>query len=198
MRDKQLAAEAQRGSLVAFEQIETNYRPQLYRTILAITRNHEDAEDALQDTFLRAYVGLRYFEGRSSVYSWLTRIAINSSLMLLRKRRARAEVFFSSFFEEGGGGAPALEFRDMAPNPEQLFDQRQLSIGLRCAIERLDPKLRGPILMHLVTEGSMKEIAEGLNISIAAVKARLHRARTRLKATTILRSSRTKQILRAS
>lgn len=182
LRDNQLVLDAQGGSSAAFGQIQTNYRPQLYRTILAITRNHEDAEDALQDTFLRAYVGLRYFEGRSSVYSWLTRIAINSALTVIRKRRVRAEICLDPQYEETGA-IPGLELRDTAANPEQLCDQRERSIGLLRAIRKLDPKLRAPLEIHLAHQPSMKEIAQTLSISLAAVKARLNRARARIMAT---------------
>jgi RNA polymerase sigma-70 factor (ECF subfamily) len=188
LRDKQLVLDAQRGSSAAFGQIQTNYRSQLYRSILAITRNHEDAEDALQDTFLRAYTALPYFQGRSSVYSWLTRIAINSALMVLRKRRVRAEICLDPQCEETGA-IPGLELRDRAANPEQLCDQRERSIGLLRAIRKLDPKLRAPLEIQLTNQPSMKEMAETLNISLAAVKARLHRARVRIMATRAARHS---------
>jgi RNA polymerase sigma-70 factor (ECF subfamily) len=72
MRDRQLVSEAQAGSSDSYAQLQCLYRPKLYNTIVAITKDREDAEDALQDTFLRAYMALRQFEGRSSVYSWLT------------------------------------------------------------------------------------------------------------------------------
>ena len=197
LRDKQLVAEAQKGSPDAFGQIQDNYRPQLYRTILAITMNREDAEDALQDTFLHAYAGLRCFEGRSSVYSWLTRIAINSALMVLRKRRVRAEIFLDSPSEEGSG-LPPIAFRDKSLNPEQLFDQRERSVALLRAIQKLDPKLRAPMQIQLAHEASMKEIAEMLSLTVGAVKARLHRARARLTTTRMMRHSGAARISNAS
>src|ERR1700733_5819150 len=76
---------------VAFEELHAIYSKRLYRTIVAITKNSDDAEDVLQDTFLRPYSAYATSEGRSSIYSWLTRIAINSALMVLRKRRVRCE-----------------------------------------------------------------------------------------------------------
>lgn len=88
-RDEQLVSAAKAGSDDAFAQLQHLYAPRLYSTIIRITKNHEDAEDVLQDTFLRVHLALCNFEGRSSFYSWVTRIAINSALMALRKRRAR-------------------------------------------------------------------------------------------------------------
>ena len=187
LRDKQLVTEAQAGSTAAFAELQGIYWRQLYSTVIGITRNREDAEDALQDTFLRAYVALREFEGRSSVYSWLTRIAINSALMILRKRRTRAEVFTDSPFEEGEGYYP--EVRDSAPNPEQICDLRQRSTQLSRAIQKLEPKLRAPIQILLMHECSMKEIAQTLDLTVAAVKTRLHRARGRLTTARVSRHS---------
>ncbi len=185
LRDKKLVTEAQAGSSAAFAELQSIYWRQLYSTVIAITRNREDAEDALQDTFLRAYIALRDFEGRSSVYSWLTRIAINSALMILRKRRTRAEVFSESPFDEVEGHFP--EVRDRAPNPEQICDLHQRSTHLQRAIQKLEPKLRAPIQILLMHECSMKEIAQALDLTVAAVKTRLHRARGRLTTARVAR-----------
>lgn len=174
-----IMAAAQAGSAAAFNELQRMYSSRLFRTILRITRNREDAEDALQDTFLHAYVALHRFEGRSSVYSWLTRIAINTALMLLRKRRTRPETLWISSSDEGHGYR-LLEVRDTACNPEQLCDLGQQSERLLHAIRKLEPSLRRAIETQLSGEHSLKEIAEIMNISVAAVKARLFRARARL------------------
>ena len=115
------------GSTMAFDELQKEYSSRLFKTILRITKNWEDAEDALQDTFLRAYLALHGFEGRSSVYSWLTRIAINSALMVLRRRRSRPEALLICSFEEGDGDSP-LELKDSSSNPEQLCDLREKRI----------------------------------------------------------------------
>jgi RNA polymerase sigma-70 factor, ECF subfamily len=91
-REDPLVTAIQAGMPEAFAQLHALYSLRLYRTIIAITKNPEDAQDALQETFLRAHLKLHTFEGRSSIYSWLTRIAINSALMILRKRPARSNV----------------------------------------------------------------------------------------------------------
>lgn len=178
-RESQIMAAAQAGSIAAFEDLLQEYSGRLFRTILRITKNREDAEDALQDTLLRAFVGLQRFEGRSSVYSWLTRIAMNSALMILRRRRTHPEVLLPSSFEEGDYQAP-FEVKDAAYNPEQLYDLRQRSQHLLHAIRRLEPRLRAPVEIQLAGELPLKDVASALNISVSAAKSRLYRARTRL------------------
>jgi RNA polymerase sigma-70 factor (ECF subfamily) len=113
------------------------------------------------------------------VYSWLTRIAINSALMILRRRRSRPEALLISLPEEGDGGS-ALEFKDSSSNPEQLCDLRQRKDRLLQAIRNLEFPLRAPIEAQLAGGHSVKEVADALNISVAAAKARLYRARVRL------------------
>ena len=178
-QESEIMSAAQSGSTAAFDELQRRYSRSLFKTILRLTNNREDAEDALQDTFLRAYLALRSFEGRSSVYSWLTRIAINSALMVLRRRRARPDTFFASSVE-GEEGYPAREIADRAPNPEQLYAFRQWNNRLLNAIQQLEPRLREPIEIQLCHEASMKQIADTLNVSVSAVKARLYRARVHL------------------
>jgi RNA polymerase sigma-70 factor, ECF subfamily len=181
-REDPLITAVQAGVPEAFAQLHKIYSPRLYRTIIAITKNSEDAQDALQETFLRAHLSVHAFEGRCSIYSWLSRIAINSALIILRKRRARPEALFDPqpddrcetiFFEP----------KDPAPNPEQAYDLGQRQIKALRAILRLDPKLQAPLLMQMKHEWSVKEISQALNISEAAAKSRLYRARQRLSTT---------------
>lgn len=192
-RETQIMAAARSGSAAAFDELQRKYSSRLFRTILRITRNREDAEDALQETFLHAYLALGRFEGRSSVYSWLTRIAINTALMILRRRRSRPEVSRISSFDEVEGYSP-LEIRDTSHNPEQLCDLRQRSDYLLHAIGKLEPSLRGAIEIQMTGEYSLKDIADTLQISVAAVKARLFRARARLARRASIHSTARKQV----
>jgi RNA polymerase sigma-70 factor (ECF subfamily) len=178
-RDEELVIAAKAGSHAAFGEIQNLYSHRLYKRIVSITRSREDAEDALQDTFLRAYRGLPSFEGRSKFSSWLTRIAINSALMAIRKRRARAEM---SFHQQPGieEDAPSFDIRDEALNPEELCDQKERSCAIHHAIQRLNPKMRAPLHIWISQEHSIKEIAHALGISTACVKSRIQRARKRL------------------
>ena len=175
----EIVAAARSGSSAAFEDLHSIYSARLYKTILSITRNPHDAEEALQDTFLRAYLAINRFEGKSKIYTWLTRIAINSALMILRKQRIRPEVLFA-FPLNDPSEAIALQIRDSAPNPEELCVQRQHQVKTLRAIRRLSPNLQAPIQMQLMDGRSIKEISRALNISEAAVKSRLCRAREQL------------------
>jgi RNA polymerase sigma-70 factor (ECF subfamily) len=179
-RDKEKVSAARIGSSVAFTEFYALYSRRLYKTIISITKHSEDAEDALQETFLRAYLAFHTFEGRSSVYSWLTRIAINSALIILRKRRARLEAPFGAQQPDAQTESFSFEIRDSAPTPELVYDLHRRRVTLIRAIRDLDARLRNPIEMQITRESSMKEIGQVLKISEAAVKARLHRARLRL------------------
>jgi RNA polymerase sigma-70 factor, ECF subfamily len=180
-RDNEIVAAAQAGSPEAFAELYAIYSPRLYRTILGITRSREDAEDALQDTFLRVCLAIHAFEGRASIYSWMTRIAINSAVLILRKRRVRAEILFDPQPDDRAEKL-CLEIKDPAPDPEQICHLRQCRMRLQWAIRNLSVRLREPIRMRMAKESSVKEISRSLDISEAAVKARLHRARMRLSA----------------
>jgi RNA polymerase sigma-70 factor, ECF subfamily len=153
-----------------------------------MTKNREDAEDALQDTFLQAYKALGAFEERSSFYTWLTRIAINSALMILRRRRTRAEISYdtSSETEEA---VPVYEFRDTRPSPEHICVHRQSYACMLRSIWNLQPQLRQVIEMQMLGDYSIKEIAQALEISEPAVKSRLSRARARLASAPAVRNS---------
>jgi RNA polymerase sigma-70 factor (ECF subfamily) len=181
-QDDDIVPPAQGGSPEAFRELHTLYSRRLYQTIVAITKNPQDAEDALQDTFLRAYVAIGTFEGRCKVYTWLTRIAVNSALMILRKRRVRPEVLVGPPLDVGAEIA-LFAVKDTAPNPEQAYDLHQRQLKLQRAIRGLRPHLRAPIRMQMMHGWSAREIGRALNLSVAAVKARLHRARQQLSGT---------------
>jgi RNA polymerase sigma-70 factor (ECF subfamily) len=183
--DLELVAAAKGGSNAAFEELQGRYSRRLYTRIQFITRNHEDAEDALQETFLHAYLALDSFEGRSQFASWLTRIAINSALMVLRRRRSRPEVPFAPL-PDLGEPPQTVEVRDTALNPEQHYDLRQRSYGALHAIGKLDVNLRTPMTIWIEQECSMKEVARTLGLSLPAVKSRLFRARKQLSRSTAL------------
>jgi RNA polymerase sigma-70 factor, ECF subfamily len=188
-RDEDLVRAARGGSHAAFAELQKAYSHRIYRRILSITGNREDAEDALQDTFLSAYLALPSFEGKSRLSSWLTRIGINSALMVLRRRRRRQETSLEQQRDPESEGA-YLDVRDDALDPEQLYDQQQRCHAIRSAFERLDPKSRAAMGIRVSGELSMKEIAERLGVSVATVKARLHRARKRLLRSPSLRPGR--------
>jgi RNA polymerase sigma-70 factor, ECF subfamily len=194
VRDHHLVLAAQAGSPSAFADLQTFYARRLYTTIIRITKNREDAEDALQETFLHAYSSLHTFQGRSGVSSWLTRIAINSALMVLRKRRTRAEVFFD-LSDGDTEGLSMWEPKDTTPNPEQQYAQHQRYIRLATAVRTLEPNLRLPLQLQM-TDCSLEEIAQMLGATVASIKSRLFRARQRLAASKLLGSHRPKTRVR--
>jgi RNA polymerase sigma-70 factor (ECF subfamily) len=182
-RDMELVAAARAGSGAAFEELQKLYSRRLYQRIFSMTRNREDTEDALQETFLHAFKALATFEGRSQFASWLTRIAINSALMTLRKRRIRAEVFFG-LPVEGDEHSYTFDVCDTACTPEQAYEQsEQYRYALR-EVSRLHPRLRTPLSIWMKEECSVKEVARTLDLPLTTVKARLQRARKRLNCNT--------------
>ena len=177
--DSGLVTALRTRSDAAFAELHRRYARSLYRRILSITKNHEDAEDVLQETLMRAYLGASSFQGRGSLLSWLTRIAINSSLMILRKRRVRRESGLEPMMF-GEDEVPQLDVKDSSPNPEESCLQNERWRRVAKAMDALNPSLRAVMQISIGTEGSMAEIARTLDVSVATVKARLHRARRRL------------------
>ena len=179
--DQTLVSAAMDGDLAAFSALCRLHSPRLFRSIRQITRNREDAEDALQDAFLRAFVHLRSFDGRAQFSTWLTRIAINSALMLLRKRKNYAGISIDSTPQDQDR-SPAWEIPDTADDPECCLLNSETQGWLRQAIDNLDPTYRVAIELRNIRELSNKEGARLLRISPAAYKSRLARAKAALRA----------------
>ncbi|HEX4077152.1 MAG TPA: sigma-70 family RNA polymerase sigma factor [Candidatus Acidoferrales bacterium] len=173
-------AAARLGNPDAFNEIWQAHAKWILRTTYRITRNREDAEDALQDSFLRAFVHIRDFDGRSSFSTWLTRIAINSSLMILRKRGTAVEVSLDEAGERGG--APeVINLPDRAPTPEAQCAQGERDEILRSAIGELRPTIRRALELRKLQEHSLKETARIMGLSVTAAKSRLHHAQVELR-----------------
>lgn len=175
-----LVSEAKAGSYEAFEQLVNRYEKKIYRLGLNLTGNPEDAEDLLQDTFLKAFEHLPTFREDSRFYTWIVRIAINEGLMKLRKRRSSKEVPVENPSNDDGDVMPR-EFADWRPNPEQLLAQTELETVLRDAARALPTTFREVFFLRDVEGLSTEETAEMLDLSVGAVKARLFRARLRLR-----------------
>jgi RNA polymerase sigma factor (sigma-70 family) len=184
--EKGLVEAAQGGQSAAFASLCERHAQQLLRAAYRITRSREDAEDAVQDAFIRAFVHLGEFDGRSSFATWLTRIAINSALMILRKKRSALDIATMRTDNPGADGR-GYEIADRAPNPERRYAQRQEGRILRKAIQRLRPTLREVVEIHQLQERSMRETAEAMGISVAAAKGRLFHARAALRKSPILK-----------
>lgn len=178
--EKWLVQEALAGHSTAFATLCERYHQQLLRAAHRITRSREDAEDAVQDALMRGFIHLRDFNGRSGFGTWLTRIAINSALMILRKRRTSLEVAMEGN-DDAEGNAPHFEIPDRAPNPERLYAQIEQHKILRKAVRRLRPTLRQVVNIQQLQERSMRETADSMGISVAAAKARLFHAKAALR-----------------
>ncbi|GAC1619071.1 MAG: RNA polymerase sigma factor [Candidatus Acidiferrum sp.] len=174
-----VVASAKNGNGLAFEELVNRYERKILRLTMNITRNREDAEDAMQDAFLKSYAHLNDFHGDSRFYTWLVRIAANEALMRLRKRR-RDQVSLDPPIEGETDFVPR-EIQDWGPNPEQRFAQSEVRSILNAAIEDLDPAFRMVFLLRDVEEFSTAETARLLNLSIPAAKSRLLRARLKLR-----------------
>lgn len=175
-----LVEAARAGDLAAFEQLVRKYDRNVFRIAQHITQNREDAEDVVQDAFLKAYQKLDQFQGNSKFYTWLVRIAVNEALMRLRKRRNDKTVSMDDDVETEDGSMQR-EFADWAPNPEQLFSQTELGDILGKAVQGLPSSFRTVFVLRDVEGMSTEETAEMLGLSIPAVKSRLLRARLQLR-----------------
>jgi RNA polymerase sigma-70 factor (ECF subfamily) len=175
-----LVREAKAGNYAAFEELVDRYERKIYRLGLNITGNPEDAEDMLQETFLKAFQHLPEFREDSRFYTWIVRIGVNEGLMKLRRRRSGKEVSIEDSLDSDGELMPR-EFTDWKPNPEQQYARTELESILQGAVQSLPPTFRAVFHLRDVEGLSTEETAELLNLSVAAVKARLFRARLRLR-----------------
>jgi len=175
-RDERLVSAAKTGSTSAFSELFSLYSKNILKRTLSITGNMQDAEDAMQDTFLRAFVHLKQFDGRSKFNTWLTRVAINSSLMVLRRKRTRRETSFE-IVSRSDEVCTLLEFEDARPNPEEFHDQAQRYHLILRSIRRLPASFRAAAELRIIAGRSEAETAASLGISVSAVKARMFRAR---------------------
>ena len=174
-----LVAAAQAGDITAFETLVGRYERKILRLAQNITQNREDAEDVMQEAFLKAYEHLSGFQGNSRFYTWLVRIAVNQALMKLRKRRPNVV----SIDEEVNTGEDLIprEIEDWGPSPEDRYKQTELSDILSEVIGDLDPSFRIVFQLRDIEELSTEETAEALGLSVPAVKSRLLRARLKLR-----------------
>lgn len=184
-----LVSRAKLGDSDAFVVLSNSHANRILRTIYEITRNWHDAEDALQDAMLRAFSHLRDFQEKSSFSTWLTRIAINSALMMLRKKRGCYEIPFDGI-DDSGGNYECREVRSPAENPESQLARKESEELLKDAILRLPRVLREVVELRQARGYSTREIAQALDISVPAVKSRLSRAKLTLRTALLPASSR--------
>jgi RNA polymerase sigma-70 factor (ECF subfamily) len=174
--DEQLVRKSQNDDERAFGELVSRYESKVYSLALKMLRNPEDAEDVLQDTFLRAYRGIKSFKGNSTFSTWVYRITANSALMRLRKRQLPTVSIDDADERE----AP-INIADWAPGPVEQMLNQETQAAMTEAIDALPPEFRQVFVLRDIEELSNAEVAEILDLSVAAVKSRLHRARLKVR-----------------
>ena len=178
--EMQLVRRAKRGDDSAFEELVRRYDRNVFRIAQHITQNREDAEDVVQEAFLKAYGNLTKFQEQSKFYTWLVRIAVNEALMKLRRRKPERTVSLDEEVKTEDDSLPR-EVADWSPNPEQMYNQAELRDILTRTIQGLPEGFRTVFVLRDKEGLSTEETAEALGLSIPAVKSRLLRARLQLR-----------------
>ena len=176
----ELVAAAQAGDHDAFGILVNSYQKPVFRLVMGIMRNREDAEDVVQEAMLKAYANLRNFQCNSRFYTWVVRIAINEALMKLRKRRrTEKDVALDEVLTDRG--SVRLELEDWSNNPERSYAQKELKEIIENAMKKLSPRLAAALSLRNGDELGVKETAARLGLSTYGAKSRVSRARRRLR-----------------
>jgi len=177
--ESELVHAAKQGDISAFEAIVRRYTQRVFRIAQHITHSPEDAQEVVQEVFLRVFRHIERFEERATFSTWLTRIAVNTALMMHRPRR-HAETSLDENWQDEGGSESEL-VPDWRPNPEQLYSRSELRTILRQALEQLPEGYSTVFVLRDIEGFSIEETASALGITPPAVKARLLRARLQLR-----------------
>jgi RNA polymerase sigma factor (sigma-70 family) len=177
--DAILITSARNGDQLAYFELCRRHREMVFRTVLRITRNMDDAEDVLQDSWMRAFTHLGTFDGRSAFSTWVTRIAINSALTMIRTRRKYNELSLDD--PVSPGKRRVMEMLEPSRNPEERCLETERLRLVRKAIKRLPSKLRTAMEIRQSQDLPLRELAMLAGVSLPAMKTRLLRARLRLR-----------------
>ena len=175
-----LVAQSREGDTAAFGELVRRYEGKIFRLAQHVTQNREDAEDVLQETFMKAYEHLDQFKGDSKFYTWIVRIAVNQALMKLRRKKTDRSVSIDENIDTGEDTV-VREIAAWGEDPEQQFSREELGEILDHAIESLEPLYRSVFVLRDIEELSTEETADALGLSVPAVKSRLLRARLQLR-----------------
>ncbi len=178
--DTALLARLKAGDQAAYAQLVEGNASSIYRLALRLMGNEADAEDVLQETFLSAFKSIDRFEGRSSLSTWLYRIASNAALMRLRRNEPE-QVSVDEPVERDDGDPMARQFFDFCCLPEDDLLREEAREQMKQAIDELPPTLRSVFVLRDIEGLSTAETAEALDLSVSAVKSRLMRARLKLR-----------------
>ena len=175
-----LVMQSRDGDSTAFGELVRRYEGKIFRLAQHVTQNREDAEDVLQETFMKAYEHLDQFKGDSKFYTWIVRIAVNQALMKLRRRKTDKSVSLDETIDTGEDMV-VREIAAWGEDPEQQLSREELGSILDTAIQSLEPLYRSVFVLRDIEELSTEETAEALGLSVPAVKSRLLRARLQLR-----------------
>jgi len=176
--DMALVHACKSGDAAAFEQLVKRYDRRLLSIAQNVTHNWEDAQDAVQEAFLKVFRRLAQFQEKSQFSTWLIRITVNESLMKLRKQRSNREVSIDEDFQND---VAPFDVVDWDPNPEELYRKSEIRDILRRTLQELQPGLSVVFVLRDIEGLSTNETAEVLDLTPVAVKARLWRARLQLR-----------------
>jgi RNA polymerase sigma-70 factor (ECF subfamily) len=176
--ESELLALARAGNEEAFTALVSQNSPMIYKISRRVLKNHEDAEDTMQNVLIKAYQRLDSFDGHSRFSTWLFRVAFNEALMTIRRNRSRRQDCLVDLSVVDSGGRGVSDIQDRSENSERNYVNRDLAAK---AMLRLNPLLRAAFLLHKREGWTHKEMAEELGISAETAKSRVYRARRQLR-----------------
>jgi RNA polymerase sigma-70 factor (ECF subfamily) len=173
-----LIGRARTGNTDAFSELVRRHSQQIYGISLRMLKNHEDAEDNVQNVLCKAFNNIRQFEGQSRFSTWLVRIAINEALMKLRKTQSDRAAKSNEVLRPDGEEPVIPEVEDNRPNPERAYIAKDLTAK---AFYGLHPSLRETFILHKAEGWTNRELAGAMGITVETVKSRIFRARVRMR-----------------
>lgn len=180
--DTELVRRALERDSGAFRAIMQRYNRRLYRMARSVLRNDSDAEDALQEAYMRAFANFSQFRAESSLSTWLSRIVLNEALGWIRRRKPTVELSTIDDRQESLAQIIPFPLTGQQMDPERNMAQREIHVILERAIDQLPLSFRTVLVARLIQELTVEETAELLRLRPETVKTRLHRARNLLKA----------------
>ena len=176
--DEKLVRAAQRGDMVAFEELVARHRDKIYARAFSMMRNEDDAVDLSQEALVKGWQRLKQFQGESSFVTWMTRIVINLCLDQLRKQKRQRTESIEAMSEESGGVERHMPV--IAANPTAGLERRELRERIERALNQLSYEHRTVLVLHEFEEMEYKAIAKTMACSIGTVMSRLFYARRKL------------------
>lgn len=179
--DWAIVQRVQNGEVSAFNQLVQKYRKPLFSTIYNMTGNREDASDIAQEVFIKAFQSIRRFRGQASFYTWLYRIAVNSSITFIKRAKKQRFINYETI-DETLVSTEILEYFTAKTKTEKGALLKELQEKLNEALQKLSPKHRIVVILHEVEGMNHKEIADITKTSEGTVRSRLHYAKKMLQA----------------